>query len=64
MLKRLKKIAKKLLPVTFNNETVTHSGNFSVFGFSEMVQSHLTLEHRYNALYTKFKPEHIEQLVA
>jgi len=60
--KRLKKIARKLLRVTFNNETVTHASNFQflqtfkeLIGFSEMVQTHLTLEYRYNALYTSNK---------
>lgn len=62
MLKTLKKIARRLLPVTFNNETVTHVGNFQflqtfkeLIGFPEMVRSGLTLVRRYNTLYSSYE---------
>ncbi|WP_027414760.1 IS1380 family transposase [Aneurinibacillus terranovensis] len=57
--RRIKKILKKLRPVTFDNDTVTEAGNFQflvrfkeLIGLDTLIDSHFYLEQRPNCIYT------------
>ncbi|MFC4766813.1 IS1380 family transposase, partial [Effusibacillus consociatus] len=57
--RRIKKIVKKLRPVTFDNDTVTEAGNFQflarfkeLIGLDALIESHFHLEQKANCIYT------------
>ena len=60
--RRIKKIMKKLRPVTFDNNTVTEAGNFQflarfkeLIGLDALIESHFHLEQKANCIYTARK---------
>jgi hypothetical protein len=57
--RRIKKILKKMRPVTFDNDTVTEAGNFQflarfkeLIGLDNLIDSHFHLEQKPNCIYT------------
>jgi len=60
--RRIKRILKKLRPVTFDNDTVTEAGNFQflarfkeLIGLDTLIESHFHLEQKANCVYTAGK---------
>ena len=57
--RRIKKIMRKLRPVTFDNETITEAANFQfverfkeLIGLEEIIGNHLHFEQKANCVYS------------